>query len=96
MVRWMLQWRYIRRGRWFKHRKSKLTSWVLREVSSLESFTAIAKSTIPPIAKSSIALFWLSKVLRFSQWCAFHFLEESLGSTRPNIKTTPSKYYNEK
>ncbi|KAH0867405.1 hypothetical protein HID58_074427, partial [Brassica napus] len=27
----------------------------------------------------------LAKVLRFSQWCAFHFLEESLGSARPNM-----------
>ncbi|KAJ4897746.1 Uncharacterized protein Rs2_24540 [Raphanus sativus] len=27
----------------FKQRKSKLTSWVLREVSSLESFTANSK-----------------------------------------------------
>ncbi|KAH0906459.1 hypothetical protein HID58_038286 [Brassica napus] len=58
MGRWMLQWRYIRRGRWFKHRKSKLTSWVLREVSSLESFTVNSK-----VAKSSLALFWLNASL---------------------------------
>lgn len=39
----------LKRGRRFKQPKSKLTSWVLREVSSLESFTNLYLSLNPQL-----------------------------------------------
>ncbi|KAJ4879693.1 Uncharacterized protein Rs2_36747 [Raphanus sativus] len=62
----------------FKQRKSKLTSWVLREVSSLESFTGNSK--VYNTADSKVFTHSL-----LAKWFTFYILEESLESARPNI-----------